>query len=75
MLSTSAAYAWWDCNWSKRVLVTINNTSAKTLTNYEIPFTVNAANFPGYVFANNDKDFRAIDSNDTTLLNYFVEQR
>ena len=74
MLSTSAAYAWWDCNWSKRVLVTINNTSAKTLTNYEIPFTVNAANFPGYVFANNDKDFRAIDSNDTTLLNYFVEQ-
>ncbi|MBC7755515.1 MAG: CCXG family PEP-CTERM protein [Bdellovibrio sp.] len=74
MLSASVANAWWDCNWSKRVLVTINNTSGSTLTNYEVPFAVNAGNFPGYVFTNNDKDFRAVDTNDTTLLNYFVEQ-
>ena len=75
MLHFTDADAWWDCNWSKRVLVTVNNTSASALTNYEIPLLVNTANFPGYVFANNDKDFRAIDSNDSTLLNYFVEQR
>jgi Domain of unknown function (DUF2341) len=71
----SSANAWWDCNWKKRVQVTINNTSAVALANYELNFTINNTNLPGYVFANADNDFRAIDSNDSTLLNYYVESR
>lgn len=48
-LYTTHANAWFDCNWKRRVQVTINNASASTLTNYEIPFTINNVNFPNYV--------------------------
>lgn len=72
-LYATQANAWFDCNWKRRLQVTINNTSASALTNYEIPFTINNVNFPNYVFTNIDKDFRAVDSNDSSLLNYFVE--
>lgn len=74
-LHSTFALAWWDCTWPKRVAVTITNSSAVALTNYEIPLSVNNTNFPGYVFANSDNDFRAVDTNDTTLLTSFVEQR
>ncbi len=72
---SSTALAWWDCTWAKRVPVTIANGSLVALTNYEIQLTVNAANFPGYVFANASNDFRAVDTNDITLLSSFVEPR
>ncbi|MGB4811237.1 MAG: CCXG family PEP-CTERM protein [Methylophilaceae bacterium] len=72
---TNVASAWWDCTWPNRVPVTISNGSAVVLSNYEIQLTINTTSFPGYVFANADNDFRAIDSDDITPLSIFVEPR
>lgn len=73
-LMPRAAQAWWDCSWTARVPIAISKP-ASALTNYTLEIMLNAADVPGYIWAQQDADLRVIDSDDKTVLTFFVQPR
>ena len=73
-LMPRAAQAWWDCSWTARVPIAIPKP-ASALTNYTLEIMLNAADVPGYIWAQQDADLRVIDSDDKTPLTFFVQPR
>jgi len=65
----------WLTGWSYRKPITINNTSnANTLSNYQILVTVDtAALYTAGKVKSDCSDIRFTDSDETTLLNYWIE--
>ena len=70
---SSNVYAWWNSNWNHKVPITINNTSATSVTNYEVKLTINSTNAPNFVWSNNGDDIRFVDTDDLTLIPHFLE--
>ncbi|OUR60206.1 hypothetical protein A9Q73_12455, partial [Bermanella sp. 47_1433_sub80_T6] len=73
-LYSSQTLAYWSCAWPYRTTVTVQETSGNTLTNYQVKLTISGASLDsGYSWTNNGFDFRVVDSDDETLMNYWVE--
>ena len=73
-LYSSQALAYWSCAWPYRTTVTVQETSGNTLTDYQVKLTISGASLDGsYSWTNNGFDFRVVDSDDETLMNYWVE--
>ncbi len=66
-------FAWWNNNWNHKAPITVNNTSATAVSNYEVKLTINTTNAPNFVWANNGDDIRFVDSDDLTLIPHFLE--
>jgi len=66
---------WWNTDWQYRRAITIDNTgNSNTLTDYQVKITLTTSNFD-YSKANADgSDIRFIDSDDTTELNYWIQE-
>jgi len=66
---------WWNESWQYRRPITIDNSgNSNDLTNYQILVVLNSTNFD-FSKANSDgSDIRFIDSDDTTKLNYWIEE-
>jgi len=71
----SPSLAWWNDSWQYRRNITIDNSgNSNDLTNYQILVVLNSSNFD-FSKANSDgSDIRFIDSDDTTKLNYWIEE-
>jgi len=71
----SPSLAWWNDSWTYRKPITIDNTgNSNDLTNYQVLIVLNSTNFD-FSKANSDgSDIRFIDSDDTTKLNYWIEE-
>jgi len=71
----SPTLAWWNDFWTYRKPITIDNTgNSNDLTNYQVLVVLNSTNFD-FSKANSDgSDIRFIDSDDTTKLNYWIEE-
>jgi len=71
-LSASAA-SWWDCEWFYRSEINVSATG--TATNFAVPIELQGADFhSAYAFSSNGFDLRVIDSDDTTELDFFLDE-
>jgi hypothetical protein len=62
---------WWDANWQYRMLINITENSGSTLTNYQVPITINTTTF-NYSKANaSGNDIRF--ATDGTQCDYWIE--
>jgi len=68
-------FAWWNASWLYRRPVTINNTqNTNTLTDYQVLVTLDTASLITEGKMRDDcGDIRFVDSDGTTLLNYWIE--
>jgi hypothetical protein len=65
---------WWDMNWTYRRSLTFNNSAqAEALGNFPVLVTLNQTNFDYSKAKSDGSDLRFIDSDDTTILNYHIE--
>ncbi len=66
--------AYWSCAWPYRTTVTVQETSASNLSNYQVKLTLSGASLNGaYAWSEDGFDLRVVDSDDQTLMNYWVE--
>lgn len=71
-INVSSVYAWWDPSFQYRRTITIDNTgNSNTLTDYQV--FVNVTYDSG--MQSDFDDLRFVDSDDTTKLNYWIENK
>jgi len=71
---TTIASAWFDNSWTYRATFVANN-SGGTLTNQQVKINLSSANVhPDYVWSANGDDIRALAADDTTPLDYYIEE-
>ena len=74
VLLPATSYAWFDCAWPYRTEVTVQENSGGTLTDHQVLLTISSADFDsGYTWSANGDDIRVLDSDDTTPLNFHIE--
>ena len=71
---TNNANAWWNCSWLSMIPITITNTGTAQ-SNYVVEIHFTSANVSNYIWTNQDKDLRFIDSDNTTSLKFFAMPR
>ncbi|MGI6423544.1 MAG: DUF2341 domain-containing protein [Candidatus Dojkabacteria bacterium] len=70
---TEDSSAWYDNNWLYRRAITVSN-SGSTLTNEDVLITLDTQSLiTAGKLQSNCNDLRFVDSNDTTLLSYWIE--
>ena len=70
----SSADSWWDENWTKRRKIVFNNSSSsENLNNVPVLVVLNSGNIDYGQTQDNGEDIRFVDSNDSTELNYEIE--
>jgi len=62
---------WWDTDWQYRMLINITENSGSTLTNYQVPITINTATFNYSKAAASGDDIRF--ATDGTECDYWIE--
>ncbi len=73
-LYSSQVLAYWSCAWPYRTAVTVQETSASNLSNYQVKLTISGADLNGsYNWSDDGFDLRVVDSDDQTLMNYWVD--
>ena len=72
LLTTSPALAWWNESWKFRRAVTIQSDNA--LGDYQILVQLNSSNFDFSKTNPDGSDIRFVDEDDTTKLNYWIEE-
>ncbi len=73
-LCSSQTLAYWSCAWPYRTTVTVQETSASTLSDYQVKLTISGADLNGsYNWSDDGFDLRVVDSDDQTLMNYWVD--
>jgi tetratricopeptide (TPR) repeat protein len=72
---TYAGTSWWDSDWTYRKKLTFaNGAQTESLDNFAVLVNLSASNFD-YLKANSDgSDLRFVDADDSTELNYHVEE-
>lgn len=71
---SSQSLAYWSCAWPYRTTVTVQETSATTLTNYQLKLTITGTHLNGdYNWSDHGFDLRVVDSDDKSLMNYWME--
>jgi hypothetical protein len=74
MAFTVNSYAYWSCAWPYRTEVNIQENSGSTLNDYQVKVTINGSDLnAAYDWTTNAFDLRVIDSDDETLLDFWVE--
>lgn len=74
LLMPLSSQAWFDCNWLFRTEVVVQETSGALLNNQQVLVTLSAANVDSnYTWSTNGDDIRVLDSDDSTPLNFFIE--
>ncbi len=74
LMFSSQSFAYWSCAWPHRTTVTVQETTGNTLNNYQVKLTITAASLDaGYSWTVDGFDFRVVNSDDETLMNYWVE--
>lgn len=73
-LFPSSALAWFDCYWPYRSQVTVTEQSGTALTNYQLEIQLNASSMhSSYVWSASGNDIRLVDSNDSTSLDFYID--
>lgn len=68
------ANAYWDENWAFRTTVSVTETSATNLTNYQVLLTFSASDLHAlYTWSADGRDLRILDSDDSTQLDYWID--
>lgn len=70
----SAADAWWNPSWQKRVKITFANGSRGALANFPIAVYLNSSRVSYSDFSANGDDIRFIDADGVTQLDYEIER-
>jgi N-acetylneuraminic acid mutarotase len=73
LIPAQSLVAQWLTPWLNRLPVTVSNSLATVLTDYQVKITLSTSNF-NFALANTDgSDIRITDSDGTTLLGYWIE--
>ncbi|MFT4798522.1 MAG: putative repeat protein (TIGR01451 family) [Candidatus Azotimanducaceae bacterium] len=73
MLLCCSANAWFDNDWTYRAAFNVNNPGG-TLTDQQIQIDLSSANVhPDYVWSSDGDDIRILASDDSTALDYYIE--
>ena len=68
------SFAYWSCAWPYRTEITIQENSGSTLTDYQVEISITAADLnSGYSWTDDGFDLRLVDSDDETLLDFWLE--
>jgi len=74
LFAATAASAWWNQNWTKRVKLTfLNGGQAENLTSVPVLVRLDNARINYAHTQNAGQDIRFVDADDTTPLNYEIE--
>jgi MSHA biogenesis protein MshQ len=74
MVTSINSYAYWSCAWPYRTTLNVQENSASTLSDYQIKVTISGSNLNNaYNWTTNGFDLRILDSDDETLLDFWVE--
>lgn len=74
LMNSMMSYAYWSCAWPYRTELNIQEESGATLTDYQIEVSLRGRDLNGaYSWTDNGFDLRIIDSDDETLLDFWVE--
>jgi len=66
--------AWWNTDWSDKTIISIVESSGNTLTNFQVPISINTTELYSQAKLNaNCSDLRFINITDNTTLNYWLE--
>ena len=72
-LYSQLTLAWFDCNWAYRSDVVITENAGTTLTDYQVLLTLNSSSLHvNYNWSSGGQDLRVVDSNDSTLLDFYI---
>ena len=73
MIPTISAASWWDCGWVYRSEIAV--TATGSATNYPLQIELSSSDFhAAYNFSSNGSDIRVVDSDDTTPLDFFIDE-
>ncbi len=71
---TSSASSWWNNSWANRIKITFNNTAQPAnLVNFPVRVALNTSRVTYGSFKANGDDIRFVDANNTTELDYEIE--
>jgi MSHA biogenesis protein MshQ len=71
---SSEGLAYWSCAWPHKTAVTVQEITGNTLSDYQVKLFVTGVNLDAaYSWTSDGFDFRVIDSDDETVMNYWVE--
>ena len=66
--------SWYNSSWNYKKSITVENTSGSTLINEDVLVTINTSDLISQGKLQNDcNDLRFVDSDDTTILDYWIE--
>jgi len=68
------SYAYWSCAWPYRTAVSVQENTGTTLTDYQVQITITGSDLnAAYDWTSNGFDLRVVDSDDVTLLDFWVD--
>jgi len=68
------SFGYWSCAWPYQTEITIQENSGTTLTDYQVEISITASGLnAGYSWTDDGFDLRLIDSDDETLLDFWLE--
>lgn len=74
ILQALPSFAYWSCAWPYRTQVQVQEVSGSALTQYQVKLNVSASVLnAAYNWTTNGFDFRVVDSDDETLMDFWVE--
>lgn len=65
--------AWYDAAWSYRRALTVTNSNASALTQFQVQVTLTSSNFDFTVPLTDGSDLRVTDSDQVTLIPYWIQ--
>jgi MSHA biogenesis protein MshQ len=75
MFNAVDSYAYWSCAWPYRTEINIQENTGSSLTDYQIKVTITGSNLNNaYDWTANGFDLRIVDSDDETLMDFWVEE-
>lgn len=73
VLLSGTVHAWWDDAYDCRMPVSVSNTSASALTNYELALSLDSTTLAAQVWDNDGADIRFIADDDLTPLDFWIQ--
>ncbi len=74
MVTSINSFAYWSCAWPFRTALNIQENSASNLTDYQVKITITGSDLNNaYDWTNNGFDLRVIDSDDESLVDFWLE--
>jgi len=68
------SHAYWSCAWPYRTAASVQENTGTTLTDYQVKITITGSDLnAAYDWTSNGSDLRIVDSDDETLLDFWVD--